>query len=164
MIDILQLRTLIIRPVLKYIDMWSDVAEDLVTGTAIQESMATYLANNGKNPTLGLFQMEPYVHDDLWKNDIAYRLTISNKLHRLTMRISEKHPNGLNQIPAEEMIGNIFYATAMCMLQYNRAPAPLPKQDVNALASFWKRYYAPYRSGTIDEFVYNYNKYNRRDT
>jgi len=165
MIDIAQLRILIIRPTLHYMNMWSEAAEDLVVGTAIQESRATYLKQMGNGPALGIFQMEPATHDDIWVNYINYRASLRVDLNYLTMKMSGAHSNTINQIPAQEMIGNLYYATAMCRLQYKRVPAALPSRDVGQLAAYWKQYYnTPLGAGTVDEFVHNFKKYNKYDT
>lgn len=162
MIDIGQLRVYVVRPVLTYLNMWSDVAENLVIGTAIQESHATYLKQVGGGPAVGIFQMEPFTHDDTWSNYINYHPDLARLLHGLTMSISSIHPNTINSISANEMIGNLYYATAMCRVRYMRVPAALPNNDVNGLAAYWKQWYnTPNGAGTIQEFVNNYNTYNK---
>ena len=141
--------------------MWSQVGEDLVVGTAIQESRATYLKQLGTGPALGIFQMEPNTHDDLWANFISYRADILNKLKGLMVTGGTTLP--FIQIPAQEMIGNLFYASAMCRIHYKRAPAAFPQQgDTQGLADYWKQWYnTPQGAGTADEFLNNYNQYNK---
>lgn len=53
----------VVRPVLRVMSAWSQPAEDLVMGTAAQESRLTYLRQLGGGPALGLWQMEPATHD-----------------------------------------------------------------------------------------------------
>ena len=160
MLDISQLRTYVIRPTLQFMGMWTQVGEDLVTGTAIQESKATYLHQLGAGPALGIFQMEVATHDDCWTNFINFRSDIKDKLVQLVM-------NGGNcpmfQIPAQEMTGNLFYAAAMCRIRYKRAPAGFPQPgDIQGLADYWKQWYnTPQGAGTADEFLNNYNQFNQ---
>jgi hypothetical protein len=162
MIDIVQLRTLIVRPVLEYLDAWSAAAENLIIGTAIQESKVTYIKQLGTGPAVGIYQMEPNTYNDLWKNYVAYRPTLMTQLRSLSVtRIDDKPFIG--NIPANQMIGNLYYATAMCRVLYKRVPAKLPPAgDVNALGEYWKIYYNTYQgSGTSAEFVANYLKFNK---
>ncbi len=161
MIDISHLRTLIVRPTLKYMDMWSEVAEDLVVGTAIQESRATYLKQFGTGPAVGIFQMEPATHDDLWNNFIKFRRPIAEKLYN--MKMSNHLEPLFVKVSANEMIGNLYYAVAMCRIQYKRAPTTLPEiGDIGGLAAYWKQYYnTPLGAGTVDEFIHNYTKFNK---
>jgi hypothetical protein len=129
-----QLRGLVIKPTLKHLGLWSPAAENLVLGTALVESKAEYLQQiNG--PALGLWQMEPATHDDIWANFLHYRKDLAAKVAELTT-------------PAEitggatEMIGNLYYACAMCRLLYRRVRELLPDaKDAEGMASFYKRFY-----------------------
>lgn len=160
MLDVTQLRVLVIRPVLKHLDMWSESAESLLVGTAIQESHLTYLKQIGGGPALGIFQMEPNTHDDLWTNYIKFRAPLVTKLQGLTINrtINDKFIT----IPAQELIGNMYYAAAMCRILYKRVPAPIPANNPKDLAAYWKQYYnTPQGAGTTAEFISNYKKYNK---
>jgi len=42
-------------------------------GTAIVESGLAKRTQDGGGPARGLFQMEMARHDDIWRNDLAYR-------------------------------------------------------------------------------------------
>ena len=58
-IDINQFREEVVRPVLQDLKMYSPVAENLIMGTAAQESGFTYIKQLGGGPALGMFQVEP---------------------------------------------------------------------------------------------------------
>ena len=105
--------------------MNSEAAENLVLGTAIQESNLTHLIQLGGGPALGLYQMEPATHDDLKKY------------------ITRKGVQGwVQKLPAEAMIGDLDYATAMCRIHYWRRPEPLPgATDALGMSLYWKRFY-----------------------
>ena len=62
------LLSMVIRPALTKINLWSSSAEELVLGTAIVESGLTYLKQHGDGPALGLWQIEPATHEDLYTN------------------------------------------------------------------------------------------------
>lgn len=153
MIDAKQLRELVIRPVLEHLHLWSPVAENLVAGTAAQESGLRYLHQMGKGPAIGLWQMEPATHDDLWANYLRYKPELSKLVHDLEL---PAFAGG-----ASEMAGNMYYACAMCRVHYKRAKPVLPANpnDPWALAQYWKSHYnTPLGKGKVEEFVINYDK------
>jgi hypothetical protein len=47
-------------------------AEELLLGTALQESGLIYRRQLNNGPALGLFQMEPATHDDIWADFLTY--------------------------------------------------------------------------------------------
>lgn len=149
------LRRYVIVPALKAIGLHSLAAENLVLGTACQESGGgQYLAQLGGGPALGIFQMEPATHDDIWRHFLAYDATLAN-------RVINMGASGLGVPPPSSlMTWNLRYAAAMCRIHYRRVSAPLPDaNDIWALAEYWKRYYNTQRgAGTPKEFVSNWRK------
>ncbi len=150
--DVKQLLELVIRPTLKKIDLHSEAAEQLVLGTIWQESRGKYIKQVGGGPALGLAQMEPATHDDIWRNYLAYKYTLANSIIRLAS--TECFDNGVMP-DVNELIGNLCYAVAMCRVHYLRVKAPLPKAgDEIGLAAYWKEHYNTYLgAGTVKEFV-----------
>ena len=148
MINIPQFRELILRPALTVIGYHSDAAEELVLGTALQESRLTYIKQLGSGPALGVFQMEPATHDDIWENWLAYKDDVAEKLLTLAAPNNGEHPS------ANELIGNLWYAAAMCRIHYVRRPEALPEAgDVPGQAAYWKEHYNTYLgAGTEDEY------------
>ena len=57
-----------IRPALKALGKDDRAHEELLLGSALQESegLATRVQGRG-GPALSYFQMEPFTHDDIWK-------------------------------------------------------------------------------------------------
>jgi hypothetical protein len=139
------LRELVIRPALQYIELWSQAAENLVLGTALVESNAEYL-HQVKGPALGLWQMEPATHDDIWENFLKYNGTLRDWLDEITT------PAHIT-LGASEMIGNLYYGAAMCRLHYRRVAEPLPAaKDPEAMAAYWKAHYnTPLGKGTVEK-------------
>lgn len=139
-----QLRTFVVRPALQHIQLWTPEAENLVMGTAIVESAADFLAQVGGGPALGIWQMEPLTHDDIWANYIGYRRPLVERMNQLTT-------SAAITAGAHELVGNLFYAAAMCRVAYARAPEPLPpERDALAMAKLWKlRYNTPKGAGTV---------------
>ena len=78
-----QMLSLVIRPALEKLSLWSLSAEELVLGTAIVESGLTYLKQHGDGPALGLWQVEPATHDDLYTNFLNFRPELGSKLMQL---------------------------------------------------------------------------------
>lgn len=148
------LRELVVRPTLKHLNLWSPAAEDLILGTAAQESaMGTYLAQiNG--PALGIYQMEPRTWADILVNFLSFKESLDKLVEDL------KTKDCIVSGP-EEMIGNLYYATAMCRIHYYRVPEALPvHKDVKGYARYWKKYYnTELGKGTEDEFIENYKRY-----
>ena len=140
-----QLRELIVRPVLQHLELWSAAAENLVLGTALVESKAEYI-HQVRGPALGLWQMEPATHDDIWVNFLQYNSTLRELVKEL-------------QSPAQitagsnELIGNLYYGAAMCRIHYRRVKDPLPQaKDAEGMARYWKDFYNTSRgAGTVEK-------------
>jgi hypothetical protein len=152
MLDIPQFRQYILQPALKDIGLYSLAAEELLLGTALQESRLTYLKQLGGGPAVGVFQMEPATHDDIYDNYFKYHEDLHNKVVGLAA-YSTGWPN--------EMAGNLFYAAAMCRVHYYRVSEALPDAgDTVTQAAYWKEYYnTPLGAGTAEEYLENWNKY-----
>ena len=153
MINVGQLRTLIVEPVLIQLDLFSHVAVNLLLGTAAQEShMGTYIKQIGKGPALGIYQMEPATYNDIWDNFLKHKPTLVARVTKFAIM----------QPDHDEMVGNMYFATAMARVHYLRVRERLPTDphDVAALARYWKRYFNTYLGdGTEAEFIANYKKY-----
>lgn len=151
MLDVTQFRTLIVRPALLHLGLHSPAAENLVVGTAVQESGLRFLRQMGDGPALGLFQIEPASHDDLWTNFLDYKPELANRLAGL-MTPRERR---------SQLVENPLYAAAVCRLIYFRRPQALPPaDDVDGLAGYWKQHYnTPLGKGTAAEFAEKYRKH-----
>ena len=77
------MRSMVIRPSLKKLGLHSTSGEELVPGTAIIESGLTYLKQHGDGPALGLWQIEPPTHEDLYTNFLNYRPELGSILMEL---------------------------------------------------------------------------------
>lgn len=121
----------VIEPTLATLGLNCTVALNLVTGTALVESGAQYLKQNG-GPALGLFQMEPTTEQDIWKNYLAYQPDLATKMRAL-LAPGETTP---------QLVWNLAYAAAMCRLKYKRAPEALPAAtDAAGMAAYHKQIY-----------------------
>ena len=153
-LNLSQLRDHVVVPTLKQLDMYSLAAEQLILGTIAQESSGSYLKQLG-GPALGLIQMEPATHKDLWMNFIRYTQNMRDVLLSMTSDTVDEcyRVNGWPDHAA--LIWNLRYAIAMCRVHYYRRPEALPKaNDINSLARYWKAYYNTGKgAGQVSEFV-----------
>ena len=147
-------RNTIIKPVLTKMALGGDAAEELLLGTAVQESMNfKYRKQIGGGPAVGYYQMEPATHDDIWNNFLKYRKKLANDASSfLVSPTANKH---------SELESNDKYATAMARIHYLRVSAPLPaKGDLVGQANYWKMYYnTPLGKGLPAEYVHKWNLY-----
>jgi hypothetical protein len=143
----------VVQPALRAIELYSPTADQLVLGTAIQESELATTTQHGGGPALGYFQMEPLTHNDIWTNFLRYRQSLADKIKALL---------GTGQQPAPGLLlTNNLYAAAMCRTLYYRVSEPLPAvNDIPAMARYWKDHYNTSRgAGTIDEYVLHWNQF-----
>lgn len=153
MIDPQQFREYIIRPTLQYLGLYSKAAENLLLGTALVESRLTYLKQHGTGPAVGVYQMEPATHDDIWDNYLCYHTDLEAKVAEFAI-VAPPMFGDLHM----EMQGNLYYATAMARIKYLRDKEPLPSADnIEELARYWKRVYnTPLGKGRTKDFVKYY--------
>lgn len=151
-LDVEQLRIHIVRPVLQRLDLWSANAESLVLGTALHESHARYIRQI-KGPAMGIYQMEPATHYDLHKSFLSKNTTLKIRVNQYAGFFSGDLPD------PGEMIGNLYYATAMCRIHYRRIKAPLPTNEPYALSQYWKDFYnTRLGKGTVEQALPHFRR------
>ena len=150
MINVPQFKNLVVEPALRAIGLYSEAAAELVLGTGIQESRLMYLKQLGGGPALGVFQMEPATHKDIWQNYLAYRQDLAMDVAKLG-----------HSVAPEALTTDLLYAAAMCRVHYLRVPVALPAAgDFEAQAAYWKEYYNTFLgSGTEDEYLEHWNTF-----
>jgi hypothetical protein len=154
-----QLRYLVIRPTLEKLSLWSRAAEELLLGTAAQESqLGRYLKQHPTGPALGIYQMEPATARLVLAWVAKHRPALVPMLAELTAPASiiRGYAGDVGQL-----IWNLAYATAMARILYLSIPRPLPDvEDLQAQATYWKRSWnSPQGKGTPEQYVANYNRY-----
>ncbi len=152
MIDIDHFRIHVVRATLTYIRMWSASAEELLLGTAVQESGLKYLRQFDAGPARGVYQIEPATHDDITDRYLARRSGILKRLNTLLAPAPSR---------IDQLVTNLAYATAIARLRYWMDPALLPAaDDIDGLAAYWKRVYnTPRGKGRVAEFAATYRRY-----
>lgn len=152
-IEVEQLIEYIIRPALRSMlpnELMSQDAVSLLTGTAAKESIVGKYVHQINGPALGIYQIEPNTHKDLWNNYIHFRRDLYQVLFDLYPRLEEGLYDDL-------LIYDHRYSTIMARLIYYRVPEALPKDgDVIAQAKYWKKYYNTHLgSGTESSYIIN---------
>lgn len=153
MINVQQFRELIVRLPLKECDVWSQAAENLLIGTALTESLLSYLSQYPEGPARGVFQMEGNTYYDVVKY-LRRKEALSASI------LKACHYVDFPQEP-EVMISNLKFAALMCRAFYWRFEEPLPDaNDVIGLAHYHKLYYNTiYGKADPSEFVRLYRRY-----
>jgi len=151
MFNIAQFRKEIVQHTLRHLIPeipYTEAAVELLMLTAAQESqLGTYLVQLGGGPALGVYQMEPDTHNDIRLNFLRYRSDLGDLVGALK-----------TQEGGYQLVGNLYYATAMARVHYYRVKEPLPaSDDIHGLAKYWKRHYNTYLGkGTADEAFASY--------
>ena len=128
MLSVTSMQTQVIYPALNKMGMWSEAAGELVLGTAIVESNLTYLKQHGEGPALGLWQVEPASHEDLYANYLNYRPEMMSSL--MELRSPALNMN-------ENLATNLMYGASVCRLSYYRKSDPLPEAgDIEGQGKF----------------------------
>lgn len=145
-----QLRDLIKR-VLVTLDLHSESAENLLMGTAAQESgLGEYIRQIGGGPALGIFQMEPATFKDIVQNYLQYKPDLAKQI----MAVS-----GVNALRSEYLEYNLALSICMCRVHYLRVSEKMPENLVG-WAKYWKEYYnTRLGKGTEEEFIRNFKKH-----
>jgi hypothetical protein len=145
LLDPKNLRDYVIFPVCRRLALDTPAAVELLLGTAYKESKLKFLHQLGAGPALGLWQMEPATHNDIWENFLKYKPTLA----QLVRGFFANNPED-----ATQLMGNLYYACAMVRVHYYRVKEPLPQAgDVAGMARYWKLYYnTPAGAGTEKEY------------
>lgn len=123
MLNVTQFRANVVRPALDALAtvkpaMDSPEAEDLLMGTAVQESSLIYLRQLSGGPGMGIFQIEPSTHDDVWTNYLDFRPDMAATLNSLAAG---------GKGTSAQLPWNLAYSAAIARLIYWRAPPPCPQ-------------------------------------
>lgn len=145
-------RRLVIRPALEKLGLWSLVAQELLLGTALQESGLDALVQRGGGPALGVYQIEPETHRDIWENYLHYHDGLMQAVIALTAPWPDRRL---------QLVTNLNYATVIARLVYKRAPEPLPEvPDADLLGAYWKHVYnTDLGAGVAAEYADKYRRF-----
>lgn len=140
------LRHFIIRDTLKRLDEWSPAAENLLLGTAAQESGLGNKLKAGR--MLGLYHLSPQTHQAVWDKYLINYPDLASRVRGLASQ------RGFLSNPHGELITNLNYATAIAWLVYKRNNQALPAEnDIKGLAKFWRRHFHAKAVATEEDFI-----------
>lgn len=153
-LDLAQFRRWVVAPVLEYLAPeipHTRASEKLVLGIALHESAGLVYIDQKESradhpgPALGLYQIEPETHRDLWFSWLPHRPGIEYKLRSLRA----PWPTSLQQLRT-----NPVYGTGITRANLFRWPERLPDEDdVDGLASYAKRYHNSVAGkATVDDY------------
>ena len=157
-----QLRTYVIRPTLQQLDLWSEASEILLLGTVAHESKCGEYLHQVGGPALGIYQIEPATHRDVWENYLRYKSGLMLKIQDMVPVAQRRRtPGGWTSGSDAMLITDLAYATAIARVIYLRAPMRLPEaDDLHGLAGYWKKYYnTPLGKGTVEKWLADYAKH-----
>ena len=138
-----QLHDYIIKPTLEYMgkNYNSEEARFLLLCTAAIESDCGHFIKQVNGPALGIWQMEPVTHTDIWENCDA--LSLGGDFHEIVSNLAPLYCNP----KSGELIDSPKYACAMARLKYSMDRHALPKYnggtplDLDMFYRYYKRVY-----------------------
>ena len=156
--DPAEFREVIIRPVLQHLgrragpQFDSPAIENLLLGTAIQESHLESMTQDGGGPGLSYFQIEPATFYDIYDRYLPKRPLLLRAVNGFLMPA---------KLPIEQLDGNQYFACAVARMKFWMSPTPLPAPgSIDQMGKYWKTYFnSPKGRGTAAEWALNYRKY-----
>jgi hypothetical protein len=158
------LRELVVRPTLQQLNEWSPAAENLLLGTAAQESQLGFIIHTSHIKGAGLYRISEQTHTQVWDEFLITDPELASRIRGLASQ------QQFLKFPHHELITNLGYATGIAWMVYKRNALQLPDEnDIAQLAHCWQTNYAPrdadaYKSLTtsaeieMDKFAYHYRK------
>jgi len=136
-----QLHDFIIKPTLEYMGKSynSEEARFLLLCTAAIESDCGHFIKQVNGPALGIWQMEPKTHNDIWANCDA----LKNEFGQIIRNLAPIYSNSTDN----DLIDSPKYACAIARLKYSMDPHALPKYnggtalDLDMFYRYYKRVY-----------------------
>lgn len=114
----------------------TDAVELLMMIAAHESLMGKYLCQvNG--PALGLYQMEPFTHDDLYRTFISKNQAIDFAVSKF---VPSQHSLKMRNSHAELLISDLRYATVIARVFFMRFKEPIPSDDLGK-AEYAKKYW-----------------------
>lgn len=145
------LRNYVVADTLRYLGDWSQSAENLLVGTAIQESGLGFSMKSGGR--LGIYHISPAHHRAVWDQFLVHYPEQASRVRGLAGQHS------FTRNPHRELLTNLRYATAVAWCIYQKSGCHLPaSRDIHALGRIWHRHFHRNPSGTAADFVRNYRE------
>jgi len=125
-------RELVVRPTLQQLNDWSPAAENLLLGTAAQESQLGFRLQNHDEYSLGLYRISAETHTTTWDTFLVQDPDLASRVRGLASQ------QQFLRAPHKELITNMSYATAVAWMIYRHRQVKLPdSNDIYELAHCW---------------------------
>ncbi len=148
-----ELRLFVVRPTLKQLRAWSPGMEALLLGTAAQESQLGFHLKQGRRHGMGIFQILPSTHRQIWDKYLINFPPLASKVRGLASQ------RDFLQHPHTELATNLRYATAIAWLIYRAAGVErVETTDLPRMAKLWKKHFHHGPSARLRDFVDSYAK------
>lgn len=157
------LRELVVRPTLLLLDEWSPAAENLLLGTAAQESQLGFRMHTNQIKGAGLYRISEMTHIQVWDEFLVKDPELASRVRGLASQ------QQFLKFPHRELITNLSYATGIAWMIYKRNAIQLPAENnLNGLANCWQTFYASRNTAQhkllclpsldTEKFISNYRK------
>lgn len=156
-----ELRQFVVKPTLEYLDSYSMAAEDLLVGTAAQESELGFHLNADCSPGVGygIYRITEQEHLDVWDKYLVQYPELASQVRGLASQHEFlKHPH-------LELATNLSYATAIAWMIYQSKGIEKRLQssatDLGELAECWLDLFDhnALTSKSPTKFMENYQKF-----
>ncbi len=146
-----EFRHLIVRETLRELGDWSAAAENLLLGTAAQESGLGLKLKTGR--MAGVYHISPAAHRAVWDKYLIAHPDLASRVRGLAGQHSFiSNPHG-------ELVTNLKYATAIAWLVYKRTGQSIPENCApEELARFWHRHFHARATGKVEDFIQNFHQ------
>ena len=135
-----------IRATLRELDDWSAAAENLLLGTALQESGHSPRLRAGRR--LGIYRITPVAHRAIWDRYLVQHPELASRVRGLAGQ------HAFLRDPHGELATNLKYATAIAWMRYRQRRVQLPAaDDILALGRCWQRLFNRRGPGKAADFV-----------
>lgn len=154
MINPADLRENIIEPVLEVLGVFNqklntEAAVELLLGTAAQETdLGYWLEQHPTGPGKSIYSIEPTTHKDIKRYlNRAGNVGLKEAVESLSIDGSDN-----------DLIGNLYYSTAIARIKYWMRPEPLPSDRLGQ-AQYWDDYFNANNINQIDEYLDSYREF-----
>jgi hypothetical protein len=143
----------LIKEVLTPVNLYSPEAEELLILTAATESLGGHYLYQIKGPARGIFQMEPATENDILVNYVRYKSNLRSALKQfINFNVDGTYTYRIDN----PLVTSLSYQILMARIHYLRDKFSIPEaEDVDALASYWKRVYNTYKGKGVPEKAVN---------
>jgi len=150
-----QFRDFVVKPTLKQLGVQSKSAENLLLGTAAQESGLGFHFKQKHQHGIGIYQISPQRHTKVWDNYLVDQPELASQIRGLASQ------HEFLENPHAELATNLRYATAIAWMIYQQAAITLPQDsdDIVDLANIWARHFHCRPGANTKEFILCYKDF-----